>query len=204
MFKNSETYMPTFTLIAINVAVYGYTSILSGDINNTSNWVVSSYGQNNFLVLNGEAWRLLTAIFIHANLLHIVGNMLFLLIFGLRAEKLFGLKEYLAVYFLSGLAGGLLTLLMGPDTWSIGASGAIFGMLGACTIYARRSIGQSIMYALLYSFFFLVINIGPDVNVLAHIGGLVTGLLIGYLLAMTRKPQQMVTYQYNYPSFHIR
>jgi rhomboid protease GluP len=194
--------MPTYTLIAVNVAVYGYTSILSGSINNTSDWVVSSYGQNNFLVLNGEAWRLLTAIFIHANLLHIVGNMLFLLIFGLRAEKLFDLKEYLSVYFLSGLAGGLLTLLMGPDTWSIGASGAIFGMLGACTIYARRSIGQSIMYALLYSFFFLVINIGPDVNVLAHIGGLVTGLLIGYLLAMTRKPQQTVTYQYNYPSFY--
>ncbi|MGA3192756.1 MAG: rhomboid family intramembrane serine protease [Candidatus Bathyarchaeia archaeon] len=202
MFRNSETYMPTYTLIAVNVAVYGYTSILSGSINNTSDWVVSSYGQNNFLVLNGEAWRLLTAIFIHANLLHIVGNMLFLLIFGLRAEKLFDLKEYLSVYFLSGLAGGLLTLLMGPDTWSIGASGAIFGMLGACTIYARRSIGQSIMYALLYSFFFLVINIGPDVNVLAHIGGLVTGLLIGYLLAMTRKPQQTVTYQYNYPSFY--
>lgn len=200
MFKNSETYMPTYTLIAVNVAVYGYTSILSGNINNTSDWVVSIYGQNNFLVLHGEAWRLFTAIFIHANLLHIVGNMLFLLIFGLRAERLFDLKEYLAVYFLSGLAGGLLTLLMGPDTWSIGASGAIFGMLGACTIYARRSIGQSIMYALLYSFFFLVINIGPDVNVLAHIGGLVTGLLIGYLLATTRKPHQIVRYEYRYPS----
>jgi rhomboid protease GluP len=204
MFKNSETYMPTYILIAVNVAIYGYTSILSGSINNTSDLVVSSYGQNNFLVLNGEAWRLLTAIFIHANLLHIVGNMLFLLIFGLRAEKLFDLKEYLAVYFLSGIAGGLLTLLMSPNTWSIGASGAIFGMLGACTIYARRSIGQSIMYALLYSFFFLVINIGPDVNVLAHVGGLITGLLIGYLLAMTRKPRQTVTYQYNYPSSNIR
>lgn len=202
MFKSSETYMPTYILIAVNVAVYGYTSIVSGNINNTSDWVVSSYGQNNFLVLNGEAWRLLTAMFIHANVLHIVGNMLFLLIFGLRAEKMFDLKEYLAVYFLSGLAGGLLTLLMGPDVWSIGASGAIFGMLGACTIYARRSIGQSIMYALLYSFFFLVINIGPDVNVLAHIGGLVTGLLIGYALARTRKPHQMMTYEYNYPRFY--
>jgi len=203
MFKNSEAYMPTYTLIALNVAVYCYTSILSGDINNTSDAVIMSYGQNNFLVLNGQAWRLFTAIFIHANLLHIVGNMLFLLIFGLRAEKLFDLKEYMAVYFLSGLAGGFLTLLMGPDTWSIGASGAIFGMLGACTIYARRSIGQSIMYALLYSLFFLVINIGPDVNVFAHIGGLTTGLLIGYLLAMTRKPQQTVTYQYNYPGSYV-
>jgi rhomboid protease GluP len=199
MFKNSQAYMPTYTLIAINVAVYGYTSILSGNINGTSDAVISSYGQYNALVLNGEPWRLLTAIFIHANLLHIVGNMLFLLIFGLRAEKLFDLKEYLAIYFLSGLAGGLLTLLMGPDVWSIGASGAIFGIIGASTIYPSRAIGQSIVTALLFSFFLLIINsLSPDVNIFAHLGGLAAGLLIGYGLAATRKPRQMVTYQYNY------
>ena len=201
MSKNSQSYMPTYTLIAINVAVYGYTSILSGNINGTSDSVISSYGQYNALVLNGEAWRLLTAIFIHADLLHIVGNMLFLLIFGLRAEKLFDLKEYLAVYFISGLAGGLLTLLMGPDVWSIGASGAIFGIIGASTIYPSRAIGQSIVTALLFSFFLLVINsLSPDVNVFAHLGGLAAGLLIGYALAATRKHGQMMTYKYNYLS----
>ncbi len=201
MFKNSQTYMPTYTLIAINVAVYGYTSILSGNINGTSDSVISSYGQYNALVLNGEPWRLITAIFIHADLLHIVGNMLFLLIFGLRAEKLFDLKEYLAIYFLSGLTGGLLTLLMGPDVWSIGASGAIFGIIGASLIYPSRAIGQSIVIALLFSFFLFIINsLSPDVNVFAHLGGLAAGLLIGYALAATRKPRQMVTYKYNYPS----
>jgi rhomboid protease GluP len=199
MFKNSQAYMPTYTLIAINVAVYGYTSILSGNINGTSDSVISSYGQYNALVLNGEPWRLLTAIFIHADLLHIVGNMVFLLIFGLRAEKMFDLKEYLAVYFISGLAGGLLTLLMGPDVWSIGASGAIFGIIGASLIYPSRAIGQSILIALLFSFFLLIINsLSPDVNVFAHLGGLAAGLLIGYALAATRKAGQMVTYKYNY------
>jgi len=199
MSKSSKTFMPTFILIAANVAVYAYTCFLSRDIT-TSDAVVLNYGQYNLAVFNGEVWRLFTAMFIHADIAHIVGNMLFLLIFGLRGEKLFDLKEYFLVYFLSGLAGGFLTLLLGPNTVSVGASGAIFGMIGACTIYARRAIGQSVVTALLYSFFLLMINISQNVNVFAHLGGLIAGLLIGYLLATTRKPRQIVTYEYNYPS----
>lgn len=199
MFKSSKAFMPTYVLIAANVAVYAYTCFLSGSTT-TSDAVIMNYGQYNLAVLNGEVWRLFTAMFIHADITHIVGNMLFLLIFGLRAEKLFDLKEYLLVYFLSGLAGGFLTLLSGPNTVSVGASGAIFGVIGASTIYASRAIGQSILTALLFSFFLLIINsLSPDVNVFAHLGGLATGLLIGYALAATRKPRQIVTYNYNYP-----
>jgi rhomboid protease GluP len=190
--------MPTYILIAANVAVYAYTCFLSGDIT-TSNAVVLNYGQYNYAVFNGAVWQLFTAMFIHANIEHIVGNMLFLFIFGLRAEKMFDLKEYFSIYILSGLAGGILTLLMGPNTVSVGASGAIFGIIGASTIYPRRAIGQSILTALLYSFFLLIINISQDVNVFAHLGGLLAGLLIGYVLAMTRKPRQALTYTYNYP-----
>jgi rhomboid protease GluP len=202
MSKSSSEFMPTFILIAANVAVYGYTCFLSGDVT-TSEAVLLNYGQYNLAVLNGEIWRLFTAMFIHADIAHIVGNMLFLLIFGLRAEKLFDLKEYFLVYFLSGLAGGFLTLLLGPNTVSVGASGAIFGMIGASTIYARRAIGSSIITALLYSFFLLIINISLNVNVFAHLGGLITGLVMGYMLATTRKPGQIVTYQYNYPSSNV-
>lgn len=199
MSKSSKAFMPTYVLIAANVAVYAYTCFLSGSTT-TSDAVIMNYGQYNLAVLNGEVWRLFTAMFIHADITHIVGNMLFLLIFGLRAEKLFDLKEYLLVYFLSGLAGGFLTLLSGPNTVSVGASGAIFGVIGGSTIYASRAIGQSILTALLFSFFLLIINsLSPDVNVFAHLGGLATGLLIGYALAATRKPRQIVTYNYNYP-----
>ncbi|MGD0496628.1 MAG: rhomboid family intramembrane serine protease [Candidatus Bathyarchaeia archaeon] len=199
MSKNSKAYMPTFMLIAVNVAVYGYTCFLSGDLT-MSEAVGQNYGQYNLAVFNGEVWRLFTAMFIHADIAHIVGNMLFLLIFGLRSEKLFDLKEYFLIYFLSGLAGGFLTLFLGPNMLSVGASGAIFGMIGASTIYARRAIGQSIVTALLYSFFLLIINISQNVNVFAHLGGLIAGLLIGYMLATTRKPRQIVTYEYSYPS----
>lgn len=197
-------YMPTFILIAANVAVYAYTCLLSGSTN-TSDVITMNYGQYNQAVLNGQVWRLFTAMFIHADITHIVGNMLFLFIFGLRAEKMFDLKEYFGIYFLSGLTGGLLTLLMGPNTVSIGASGAIFGIIGASIIYPSRAIGHSIITALLFSFFLLIINsLSPDVNVFAHLGGLLVGLLAGYALATTRKPGQLVTYKYNYPSSYGR
>jgi len=208
MFKNSKVYMPTFILIAVNVAVYAWTSFLSGNVFEMSDSVLLQYGQFNPYVLNGEVWRLLTAMFVHASIAHIVGNMLFLFIYGLRAENLFDLKEYLLIYFLSGFAGGILTFLfpllvpslMEFGIVSVGASGAIFGMLGAVAVYARRAIGQSILSALMYVFFLFFINLGPNVNYFAHLGGLAVGLLIGYMLATARRPHQVVTYEHNYKS----
>jgi rhomboid protease GluP len=199
MFKSSRDYMPTYVLIAANVAVYAYTSVLSQSLT-TSDYVVNTFGQWNYYVWNGEVWRLLTAMFVHADIVHIFGNMFFLLIFGLRAEDMFDVKEYMAIYFLSGLCGGLLTLLLWPlNTVSVGASGAIFGVLGACLIYARRSIGQSIMSALMYALFLFFINIGPNVNFLAHLGGLGTGLLLGYAIGSSRRNRPKVTYEHRFP-----
>jgi membrane associated rhomboid family serine protease len=93
------------------------------------------------------------------------------------------------VYLLGGLAGNVLSLALGPDMVSVGASGAIFALFGAVAVYSRRSIGQSIVGALIFGFFLFIISSGPDVNYLAHIGGLVSGLGMGYLLARVRKPR---------------
>ncbi len=198
MYAGSGKYYPTYILIAVNVAVYVFTSILSGDPLTTSDSVLLAYGQFNYYVLQGEIWRLFTAMFVHADIVHISGNMFFLLIFGLRAEDMFDIGEYMFIYFLSGLTGGLLSLLLGPGLLSVGASGAIFGVLGATIIYARRAIGQSILTALLYAFFLFIINIGPQVNYLAHLGGLAAGLLIGYSLAASRKSRSTAGYVYKY------
>jgi rhomboid protease GluP len=192
--------MPTYILVAMNIAVYGFTSYLSGNAIEMSDQVLVQFGQYNPYVFNGEVWRLFTGMFVHANIAHIVGNMLFLFIYGLRAEDMFDVKEYLLIYFMSGLAGGLLTLFLWPDILSVGASGAIFGMIGATMVYLRRAIGQSIITALMFVFFLFVFNFGPNVNYLAHLGGLAVGLLIGYVLAATRKPRQQVSYQFKYPS----
>lgn len=198
--NNSQTFKPTYILIALNIACYVYTSVAGGDFLNTSGSMILDYGQINVLVLyEAQYYRLLTSMFVHANIAHIAGNMLFLLIFGLRSEEMFSLPEYLSIYFLGGLTGNLLSLLLLPlDVPSVGASGAIFAMFGAATIYARRSFSQSIIGALIYAFFLLFLSSGPGVNNYAHIGGLVTGLLIGYVLATRRKPETRYTISYSY------
>jgi membrane associated rhomboid family serine protease len=126
--------------------------------------------------------------FIHASIFHLVGNMLFLLIFGLRGEEMFSLPEFLTVYITGGLFGNVLSLVFGPDFISVGASGAIFALFGAAVIYGRRSVRQSILGALVYAFFLFFINTGDNVNILAHLGGLVFGLMLGYFIATRRKP----------------
>jgi rhomboid protease GluP len=197
---NSQKFKPTYILIALNIAFYVYTSVEGGDFMNTSVNMIWRYGQVNELVIYyGQYYQLFTSMFVHANIAHIAGNMLFLLIFGLRGEEMFSLPEYLSIYFLGGLTGNLLSLLLLPlDTISVGASGAIFAMFGAAIVYARRSYSQSIIGALIYALFLLFLSSGPGVNNFAHIGGLVTGLLIGYVLATRRRPETRYTISYSY------
>jgi len=186
---NCIKYKPTYILIAINVAVYVYTSIIGGNALVTGNVPVLMWGQVNAFVFEGAWWQLFTSMFVHASIAHIVGNMLFLFIFGLRGEEMFSLPEFLGIYIVGGLAGNALSLAFGPDFISVGASGAIFALFGAIVIYSRRSVRQSILGALVYAFFLFFISSGEGVNILAHLGGLGFGLLAGYLLARSRKPQ---------------
>lgn len=200
---NSQKFKPTYILIAINVAVYIYTSVAGGDVLTTNTRMLVQYGQVNDLVINsGYYYQLFTSMFVHADITHIVGNMLFLFIFGLRGEEMFSLPEYLGVYLIGGLTGNILSLFLLPaNTVSVGASGAIFAMFGASVIYARRSLSQSIIGALIYAFFLLFISSGVGVNIFAHVGGLAAGLLIGYWLATRRKPETRYTMSYSYSTF---
>ncbi|MGB9675901.1 MAG: rhomboid family intramembrane serine protease [Candidatus Bathyarchaeales archaeon] len=199
-FHVKKGFVLTITLIALNVIVYVYTAVLSGNFAEISYQILKQYGQFNQYVLDGGYWQLFTAMFVHVDIVHLLGNMFFLLIFGLRAEELFKPVEYVLIYLLSGLAGNLLTLLFGPSMVSAGASGAIFGIFGACIIYLRHAFGQSIIGALFYAFFMLMISAGQGVNNLAHFGGVLVGLLLGYLIAGGRK--QKTVYRYNY-SFSV-
>ncbi|MCL1978040.1 MAG: rhomboid family intramembrane serine protease [Candidatus Bathyarchaeota archaeon] len=199
--KSSEKYKITYVLIALNIALYIYGAIVGGNIFVTSNSVTYVLGQCNWLILNGGfyyQYQLFTSMFIHASLIHLGGNLLFLLIFGLRAEEMFSLPEYLGIYFLGGLTGNLLSLALGPNYLSVGASGAIFALFGACIIYNRRAMQQSIVGALVFAFFLFFINIGESVNVLAHLGGLAFGLITGYIIASRRKPEKESQYTINY------
>lgn len=197
---NCEKYKPTYILVAVTTAIYVYTSIVGG------NWLSTNFNnmpplyQWNLEVFQGAYYQLFTSIFIHASIPHLVGNMLFLFIFGLRAEEMFSLPEYLGIYFIGGIVGNVVSLAFGPMLLSVGASGAIFALFGACVIYDRHSVRQSILGALVYAFFLLFLSgLGAGVNDLAHIGGLAFGLLIGYWIASSRKPLHEYSVRYKHP-----
>jgi rhomboid protease GluP len=170
----------TNIIILSNLLVYLLTSIAGNNYLETSLDVLKKVGQYNFQVYQGDVWQLITSIFVHVTPLHLMGNMLFLMIFGIGAEVLFTNRQYLTIYFASGIFGSILSLFMGIDSVSAGASGAIFGLFGAVTIYSERLNVETILIALVYSMYFLMLNMGVNVNVYSHAGGLFIGLILGY------------------------
>lgn len=169
----------TYILIALNVAVFLITGLVSLPID---------LAQNNPQVAEGAYWQLFTSMFMHASILHVGLNMLSLFFVGRFVEILFGKWRYLVIYFLSGLIGNILYFFLVPDGSSVGASGAIFGVFGALGVFYlmnRRSIGPGMFSNwLLWLSLNLVLGLtAPGINILAHIGGLVSGMLLAFLLA---------------------
>jgi rhomboid protease GluP len=144
------------------------------------------------LVAEGEAWRLVTSAFLHSGFVHLALNMLSLYFLGSFAEVTFGRSRFLALYLISGIAGGLAYLYFGSfSAPAVGASGAIFGLLGGVFGFAIRRgtfsmrnpiISQLLLLTALNLFLGATI---PGVSNTAHIGGLLGGLVFGYLMAPT-------------------
>jgi rhomboid protease GluP len=144
------------------------------------------------LVAEGEAWRLLTSMFLHSGFAHLALNMISLYFLGSFAEVSFGRSRFLALYFISGIAGGLAYLYFGTfDAPVVGASGAIFGLLGGVFGFALRQGTFSLQNPIITQLLILTaINLFlgatiPNVSNTAHIGGLVGGLVYGWLFAPT-------------------
>jgi rhomboid protease GluP len=142
-------------------------------------------------VAQGEAWRLVTSTFLHSGITHLALNMLSLYFLGAFAEVSIGRGRFLALYLLSGIAGGLAYLYFGGGGFAVGASGAIFGLLGGVFGFTIRQgtfstqnpiIRQLLILTALNLFLGATI---PNVSNTAHIGGLLGGLVYGYLLAPT-------------------
>jgi rhomboid protease GluP len=143
-----------------------------------------------WLIREGEYWRLLTAMFLHANLLHLLVNLVALFQLGSLYELMFGTRRFVLIYVVSGLAASL-TSMMRIDGASVGASGAIFGILGAFVFSVFRSPRfrheRAARNLVAQCVFWIIANIAigfqiPQIDNAAHIGGLVAGLLLGGLL----------------------
>jgi rhomboid protease GluP len=155
------------------------------------NVIVNAGAQVNFLVAQGQVWRIFTAMFLHFNLLHIGLNMLSLFLIGGVVEMVFGKWRYLVIYFGSGIAGGIVTyFVVAPGVPSAGASGAIFGVFGALGVFYilnRQALGRYGAGAITNWLFWLGLNLvfgftQPGIGIWDHIGGLVAGMIIAVLL----------------------
>ncbi len=150
---------------------------------------------NDRVINHYELWRLITAMFLHGDILHIFSNMFGLLLFGAFLETYFTKISYLLVYFISGLTGNIFSLILLPlDTISLGASGCVFGLIGAAIIIITIHKDKSLLIlGMVYVLFFIISSFSPGINYFAHIFGLLGGLFFGYLL---RKKKQEKEYQY--------
>jgi rhomboid protease GluP len=177
---------PTMMLILANAIVF-IAMLVSGDLGDCTSAVCEVLVQQNSVVLAGAYWQLFTSMFVHFGPVHLIFNMFALYYFGRMDENAFSKGSFLAIYFVSGLLGSLMTVaLMPPDTISGGASGAIFGLVGAYVAIARRA--QHMGFALIYAvFLFIQSSILPGVNIYAHLFGLIGGLVLGLLFSLRRQ-----------------
>lgn len=172
-----KTPVVTYTLIAINILIF-----LLGIIFNMQDTLINLFANYGPLVTeNHQYYRLFTSMFMHANFLHIAFNMYALYLLGSQAEGFFGKTKILTIYILSGLSGSLLSILLNQGAVSVGASGAIFGILGALLYFGfnyRVYLGNTLIKEILP---IILINLAfgfaiTGVDNYAHIGGLVGGL----------------------------
>ncbi|NHJ19483.1 MAG: rhomboid family intramembrane serine protease [Candidatus Lokiarchaeota archaeon] len=172
----------TIFLISINVFLYVFFLFTSED-------VVFLFVQiNSRIIYDLEIWRLFTAMFLHGDALHLFSNMIALLIFGAYIESNYSKYQFVTIYFLSGLMGNIFSvILLPPYTISLGASGAIFGLIGAAfLIIILRRDTPLIFIGLLYVFYFIFSSFSPQINYFAHIFGLIGGFILGYLFKRSK------------------
>jgi len=182
----------TNILIGVNVVIYVVLAILSQNFFEISLNVLANAGaQINSLVLQGQYWRIFTAMFLHFSIAHIALNMLSLFFVGTAVEVMYGKWRYLLIYLVSGIAGGVVTLIvMPPETIAAGASGAIFGVFGALGVFYivnRRALGSYGRGAIGNWLFWMAINLVygfsvPGIGIWDHIGGLAAGMILGLIL----------------------
>jgi membrane associated rhomboid family serine protease len=170
----------TFVLIGLNVIAYLIEITAgTGGLNNPSGKIVVDFALFGPSVAEGEWYRLVTCGFLHASLIHIGFNMLLLFFLGRLLEPALGMPRFVAVYFASLLAGSLGALMLDPNALTLGASGAVFGLIGAAFVIARGR-GMNALAGELG--FLIVINLvftfgASNISIGGHLGGLIGGAI---------------------------
>ena len=187
----------TATVMAQTVGAHDIRAILMNIVSNAIDvhdndaltTTLIAYGaKDNNLMLQGQYWRFITPIFLHVNVLHIGLNMFNLGVLGVFLERLYGHLRFLLIYLLTGIIGVIASFYFAPQEISVGASGAIFGLVGAYSIFVlvhRRAFPYGGIPALLWLLLIVALNLSigffvSNVDNYAHIGGLLSGCLLGW------------------------
>lgn len=184
----------TVGIIAINIILYAITAYLTsayakGSIFDSDTRVLILLGAKvNELIAEGQYYRLISCMFLHGGIVHLGVNMYSLYAIGPMVEKLYGKAKYIAIYFIAGICSSIFSYIFSTSI-SIGASGAIFGLLGAMLVFAIKSKGKSgnAFIKNILSVIFVNIFIGvtlPNIDNFGHIGGLLGGMLISFLVTL--------------------
>ena len=197
MFDKFLEYKITYSIIGINIVIYIFSAFFSQDIIDMDMQTLVDMGAlyGPLTVLKGEWWRLFTAMFLHGGMTHLLMNMFSLYLIGRGVEMYFDTRSYLIIYLFSGLLGGLASLYMHPNSVGIGASGAIFGVFGALAGFflAHRDKIAAHSKAFMKDFAVvlginLVLGLSiPSIDVSAHIGGLIIGVIGGFVISKNPK-----------------
>jgi rhomboid protease GluP len=190
--QQSGEFVVTNALMAVNIAVYVWMVLHHASPTSPGTDQIIRWGGNfGPLTLGGEPWRLLTAVFVHIGIVHLLTNMWALYVLGRLAEMVYGRWTYLWVYLIAGVSGSVASLLWNPRNVSAGASGAIFGIAGALIAtfivgklpLPKRNVRYLLFTLIVFSAFDLLYGIWKTgVDNAAHFGGFFTGMLLGLLL----------------------
>lgn len=183
----------TYLLVAVNVTVWLFTFLNGANFNNSPADKLIGWGGNAASeVQKGEWWRLLTAMFLHSGFNHLLMNMIGLISIGITVERIYGHRLFTLIYFGSGLIGSALSLNYGAQhVVSVGASGAVFGIAGAMMVGMHqhkdklpKTIGRQSIGGIAIFIVFNLLNGFADrgIDNAAHVGGLIGGCLLAYLL----------------------
>ena len=175
----------TWTIIALCVVLYGLQNLpVVGNY-------VNIFGVYRPLLTEALPWTMITSAFLHGSIIHILFNMYSLFIIGPLLERMLGRGRFIALYLLSAFAGSVAVLLLAPATAVVGASGAIFGLLGAFFVIQRKLGGTNVQLLVIVGLN-LVIGFVPGLNIAwqAHIGGLIAGAAVAFVYVRTRRAAQ--------------
>lgn len=183
--KTEDVYF-TYNLIFINIVIWVIMLFNSNDMDISE--LIVKFGANSpqLVIVEGEYWRLFTSMFIHIGVAHLMCNCFAIYIFGTRVERYFGKKIFFGIYLISGLAGSIMSVLFSMSI-SAGASGAIYGLIGAISAltYQRNKKVDGLSF---YMIAFIGITglafgfLDPQIGNYAHIGGLIIGYIMGFIL----------------------